>query len=491
MQIRCTQADHQNQYITGFCIDTRCQNQRPYCHFCLPCHGQHLNKLTSQELLSEWIKERVLSVQNIQSNVQECKIALDSLLNLFLLYNNFNISQFPELGLQQIDQLLKGFGQIENCEEKLLKPLKQSIEQIILIVKEIQQNVCKNDNLQIQHFNRNKQILEQPQNQNLLKPNLNPFTFDLINQNSITQNQLCFAIAFNKDYSIVAAGCQKDIQVFQLIQGELNYIQLLSEHTNNVNTLNFMKSTNNFVSGSDDHSIIIWLNIERNWWICQQKLYGHENFILCLLLNNKDDLIISGSYDKTIRFWRKQDIWLCQQKISDHNNQVYSLSLNEQQNKLISCSHDSQILVMEKENLNNKWSVTQKIQVDQFGIRLCFINDNQFTFTPYCKEQLYIYEKEENTKSYRKTKEFSVKCGSNEDCCFFPQQYIQSKQILMNKNAKNINLLKKKENGDFIVQLSIEFGTCGIFGQLSDDGEYLITWDYGSKEIQIRKCREL
>ncbi|CAD8059476.1 unnamed protein product [Paramecium primaurelia] len=85
MKMRCTQTDHRNQQIIGFCINNTCQNQRPYCNFCLPCHGEHLNRLTSQELLSEWIKERILIIQSIQKAVEECKVTLDSLLKFITL----------------------------------------------------------------------------------------------------------------------------------------------------------------------------------------------------------------------------------------------------------------------------------------------------------------------------------------------------------------------------------------------------------------------
>ncbi|CAD8213301.1 unnamed protein product [Paramecium pentaurelia] len=251
-----------------------------------------------------------------------------------------------------------------------------------------------------------------------------------------------------------------------------------------------MKKTNNFVSGSLDKSIIIWQMIGNNQWNCQQKLNGHSNCIFCLLLNNTDDLIISGSYDTKIKFWMKQNQWICQQTISDHTGSVYSLSLNEKQNKLISCSNDSQILVIKQSELDKQWSVIQKIKVDQYGYRLCFINDNLFTFQPYCKEQMYIYEMDSNNKQYNKIKEIELMYDSNDCDCLFPQQYIKSKRLLVNKNGQNVNLMRKKENGDFLIYQSIQFTSHQIYGQLSNDGEYLITWDRGSKEIQIRKFKE-
>ncbi|CAK81134.1 unnamed protein product, partial (macronuclear) [Paramecium tetraurelia] len=225
-----------------------------------------------------------------------------------------------------------------------------------------------------------------------------------------------------------------------------------------------------------------------NQWNCQYCLNGHSSAIFCVLLNNTDDMIISGSYDKKIKFWMKQNQWLCQQTISDHSETIYSLSLNEQQNKLISCSKDSQIFIISK--LDKLWSVTQKIKVDQYGQRLCFINDNLFAFQPFCKEELYIYEMDTNSKQFRKFKEYKVKCSFERCCCLFQQQYLKSKSLLVNKNGNFVNVMRIKDNGDFVTQQSIEFNSIIIYGQLSEDGEYLITYDEGSKEIQIRKYQE-
>ncbi|CAD8212597.1 unnamed protein product [Paramecium pentaurelia] len=418
------------------------------------------------------------------------EITLDSLINFFLSYNNFNFQQIPDLGLSQIDNLIKDLCQLEDCEENLYKQLKQQIQQITQIVNEIlkkiknKTNMKGNDILKSLHCNIDKQILVQPKPLSILKPNLNPFTFELMDQNSIKQQEW-YQITQSQQLDL-----KMTLKFFNINKGDLIIYSQLREHKNHVNTLNFMKNSNNFVSGSIDRSIIIWQENGHNQWKCQQKLNGHQEQISCLLLNNIDELIISGSQDGTIKFWMKQNQWICQQTISDHTGWVYSLSLNEEQNKLISCQTDQQILVIELLKWDKKWSVTQKLKVDQYGCRLCFINDNQFTFQPFCKEQIHLYELDSNTKWYKKVKQIAVKCGSSNDVSLFPQQYFKQKCLLVNKNGCNINLMRKQENGDFIIEQSIQYNSYIIFGQLSNDGEYLITWDYESKEIQIRKCKD-
>ncbi|CAD8116712.1 unnamed protein product [Paramecium primaurelia] len=55
------------------------------------------------------------------------------------------------------------------------------------------------------------------------------------------------------------------------------------------------------------------------------------------------------------------------------------------------------------------------------------------------------------------------------NCCkvwynywLFPQQYLNLKGLLLNKNGNYINLMRKKEKSDFIIQQSIEFNTYRI-----------------------------
>ncbi|CAD8137765.1 unnamed protein product [Paramecium octaurelia] len=134
--------------------------------------------------------------------------------------------------------------------------------------------INSNTLLQFQNDNFPQQIIQQVisliknknQNQNQKQKNneqqnLKPFTYQLIQQNSYQQNEKCFIIAFNKDCSMLFAACKSEIKVLEFKLGILKQVQLLSEHTGPVFTLNFMKKSVQLISGSADLQIIIW---ERN-----------------------------------------------------------------------------------------------------------------------------------------------------------------------------------------------------------------------------------
>ncbi|CAD8190912.1 unnamed protein product [Paramecium pentaurelia] len=319
--------------------------------------------------------------------------------------------------------------------------------------------------------------------------NSKPFKYHLIKHNSIKQREVCYTIAFNKDCSILAIGCKKQIKIYEFKQGLLKLIQVLNEHKDNVFTLNFMKKSNQFISGDCVGSILIWSNNINNQFNCQQKIQGHNDAIRCLILNTNEDILISSSSDETIKFWIKQNEWICQQTITNHTNWVDQLSLNDQQNQVISCGRDKQILVIEYSKQNLKWIVIQNILVEYNGRRLCFINNNQFTFQPNQGNLMHVYEMNSVTKQFTKTKDITVN-QNYDDCGLFPQQFIKQKQLLVDKHHKCLNLIRKTQNDEFKVEQSIQFDDYCLYGQMSDDGEYLITWDKSSKEIQIRKYTE-
>ncbi|CAD8211291.1 unnamed protein product [Paramecium pentaurelia] len=360
-----------------------------------------------------------------------------------LLIPNINNKQFNNQLIPQIASLIKVY--IQNQVKKKEEGLNQEfINQCNLIQQK--ENIQKQSLEEIIKFKENQLQFQQQQINQILNQQISP--------------QLIFK-PFNYQFYI---------EVFEFKQEVLKQTQLLREHQDDVNTLKFMNKSNRFISGSVDQLIIIWSINESHQWICQQKLDGNNGIIFCLVLNYNEDMIISGSSDSTIKFWMKQNQWLCQQTIKDHTNDVYGLSLNQQQHKVISCGFDNQILIIEQSQYYSIWIVIEKIEVETHGIRICFINDNLFTFQPYGIEQMHVYEINNTNRQYSKIKDIIVK--GEYDQVFFPQQYIKQKCLLVNEQL-------------------VEFGDLYIFGCMSDDGQYLITWDSSSNEIQIRKYNEI
>ncbi|CAD8212721.1 unnamed protein product [Paramecium octaurelia] len=314
----------------------------------------------------------------------------------------------------------------------------------------------------------------------------NPFKYELINK---IKDEYIFAFAFNKEATLLVAGYESSkIRVFEFEQGQLRQLQELSNHSKRVRCVYFLQKSPSFISGSYDRSIIVWEASENRQFYCKQQLEGHTDDINCLIINNNEDLIISGSDDKTIRLWSKNVQWHCSQTLTYHNGSVFCISMNETQNQFISCAADNLIVVSQKDVNSSFWNILQTIKVE-WGLRLCFISNTQFTYQPYNKKQMIIYEQSKFSQQFVKQKEIAVKSGN--DCFwYFPQKYIKSKSLLLNKNGSSLNLIKIKENGEFIQEQIIDFDDNYIHGAISDDGEYLITWDCKTEEIQVRQYSE-
>ncbi|CAD8125915.1 unnamed protein product [Paramecium sonneborni] len=334
----------------------------------------------------------------------------------------------------------------------------------------------------------------------------------------------CRAMAINKDNDVLVFADGKLLKVMQLkdnrYKNQNSKFQGIENNQEITTTLNFYKSNNNLIQGSQDYTIRIWEpNDQFNIWTIMKHLKGHQHWISCLVLYSDDTFFISGSTDNTIRIWKLTEDKEFQILKEDHKKSIFGLSLNQNNDVLISCGADQYICVFTKTQEQQQWKKTQKIDLDkeQFGYRLCFINNDVFTFQPHeynsCKNNqikynyIQIYEKknlENNTFIFEKNNKIQIDIKipeSIQNCDFyFPQIYRQ--EILFNKYQQSIQLIQlnfeQQNNSNKIKDIKciqqINFEQNGvyarIYGTISQDGKYLVLWDYKSKKIQIySKCK--
>ncbi|CAD8060855.1 unnamed protein product [Paramecium primaurelia] len=329
------------------------------------------------------------------------------------------------------------------------------------------------------------------------------FSYEILREYSIKQKEYCTALAIKKDNSLVLATADKAIKCFQFRQGQLKQFQYMNMFRKDITTLNLFENKSLFIIGSIDSSIRISSTnlISSSKYI--QQLDGHSSWISNIIIHPIDqDVIISSSNDSSIKVWQNIQNWICCQTIKEHKKEIKGLSINQQGNQLLSCSDDLQIFIMEPKNQQNYqfWQIIQKINVDQSGYRLCYINDNIFTFQQNSSNHLNIYSKDEND-FYSKTGQLEVG-GGGQSCDFlFPSIYYSNKQILINKNGCTINIIRycnqinlnDGKNCQFVLEQTIDYGDYSyghIWGMCTQDQQYLITWDCDSSEIQIRKYQE-
>ncbi|CAD8169239.1 unnamed protein product [Paramecium pentaurelia] len=439
-------------------------------------------------------------------------------------YKNVNLQQLTKVNSTLVQ--FKDFtNKFRDCFKIIIEISKQHKESQLKSKINFQDNQSLSDQLVFQkssYFQSKKSIpnVTSLEFSKKVTENMLQFQFKLLQQ-SFKQQEECNAFAINHNNTILLAALNNSplfsIKIIQMSQQQekqenkdaslnLKVIQILEgNHDNFVTTLNFFSSTpmrDSFISGSSDTTIIIWSpttkqNNLKLFWNPLIKLFGHQSIILCLVLHHEENLFISGGSDNKIKFWTSsiQQQWFCKQTVEEHSDKVYGLSLNDSGNQLISCGNDKQILVIQNSN-NKEWDVKQKIKILNIGFRISFITNKLFAFQPSSQAYLHFYELN-SFGEFVNTEGLQVK-GVDQCCdCFFPSVYIPLKGIMLLKNGQNINIIQfsffSQNWGCQLIQ-AIEFETQKflqgrIYGTISADGHFIVTWDVQSKQIQIRQQR--
>ncbi|CAD8199474.1 unnamed protein product [Paramecium octaurelia] len=328
-----------------------------------------------------------------------------------------------------------------------------------------------------------KQILEEQQIELQSENN-----YELIDK--FPQEQSCHAISFNYDNQLMISGCQNDITVWEIKNEKITKKQQLEGHTNLVISLFFSFQKNEFISGSTDKSIRYWQVIE-NEWVCAQVLQGHKRQIDCLLLDNKGNQIISCSCDKSIRIWRKNEQlkWIQVQVLTNHQAYVRCISFSKSQEQFVSCGEDKMIIIWEIDEFK-EWKLKQIIRNEDYGYRICFVDDNLLIWQPRNINKAIIFQLDSNLNQFNQSNQnIQLIQSSNGYQNFFPSIYNEQKQVVINKHGRYVYVLKKEFNNAFLISQVIEVGHYCNYGSLSPNGEYLVIWDEGSKNFQIRKAK--
>ncbi|CAK62878.1 unnamed protein product (macronuclear) [Paramecium tetraurelia] len=325
------------------------------------------------------------------------------------------------------------------------------------------------------------------------------FCYELLSELTIHQKQVCYAITFNQNKQLVLVCCDLNIKVYQFNDGYLKLISILSKSRFTITVLSFFKNNRKcqFLSGSCDSFIEVRSITQLRSQKYTQKLDSHKNGINCLVIGQDQNMFLSGCVGQAIKLWscfqqnQRSCQWSCQQTITDHTNSVYTLDINSKQNKAVSCGYDDTMLIMDiiKNMETYQLVLKQKIKLPNFSYRILFINDSDFIFQSYSAKFLQLFQQDQNEK-YFITYSLPVQCKSQPCNIFFQPQFIQSKGYFVCKNSQNLNFVYHNPvNNELVLLYSIYFDNYEQYGSLSEDGEYLITWNQKLEQIEIRKYK--
>ncbi|CAD8069756.1 unnamed protein product [Paramecium sonneborni] len=314
------------------------------------------------------------------------------------------------------------------------------------------------------------------------------------------KHEVIWALSLNQQKTLLFAATKENVKVKQFKNGRLRGLQKIKMHSQDVTTMNILKSRSQYISGSFDSTICIGSQYLMSNPKYITKLKQHSQWVSCVILHPiLEDQLMSGSSDLNIQIWSWNSFlqsWFCSQTICEHQGQIFSMSINQEGNQFISCATDQSILVMESSE-KRTWQVKQKIKVNQWGFRLSFINNKIFVFQPseqnnwHGSKNIHFYQFNSSSNQYVISQEIQVKGGGYPCYCYFPQIYIPSKQILLSKNGHFVNLIQLTYSPTSHLECNYQQNIdckCEITtGTMSEDGEFLIIFNIDTKKIQIRK----
>ncbi|CAD8121893.1 unnamed protein product [Paramecium sonneborni] len=437
---------------------------------------QQLDQLIGN--VEEWKKQLILLGQSnlTYSFFQE----LDKLII------NINDDESELLIMNQINLINNAWGQKMFGKISMFKNFEEShtCEQLLLnfgyIEKLNSQDMNGENNLQSNPVVDNQQKKQKQQQ----------ITLKLVDQ-QIKQKGACFSIVFNNTGQVMISNEKEVINVWNLIDGKLQLSNTYKIHSDDVTCLVYSKYTNNFISSSQDNSIICWKQINGNNWQSSESYNEHKDSVLCLILNNKEDQLISGDFLSSIKVWNVDFVnnkITFQYSLDQHNVSVFSLSLNHSETLLATCGCEE--LIIWDKGQDGKWQY-KYTQTFSSGSYLKFINDEQILWKTRGRSVDEIQILEQINGVFSENEGNIIKLIQNSqclDCIYFPIVHNKDNNLILLRHKHHLYLINGIDNSKFQIAASLNLCNNEIYGNMTNDGQYLVFWDqnqekYSSYEI--------
>ncbi|KAG9147799.1 hypothetical protein Leryth_003415 [Lithospermum erythrorhizon] len=142
------------------------------------------------------------------------------------------------------------------------------------------------------------------------------------------------AIVITIDGCVYTGSADQKIKVWKKHSEETKHclVATLNGHSFGINDLALSTDESQLYSGHSDGAIVVWGMSNYSIMAVSGALFGHRKSILCLAVAN--DLLCSGSADKTVQIWRPlEGLYSCLVSLEGHNGPVKCLAVTNDHHK--------------------------------------------------------------------------------------------------------------------------------------------------------------
>ncbi|CAK66300.1 unnamed protein product (macronuclear) [Paramecium tetraurelia] len=385
-----------------------------------------------------------------------------------------------KIEIQRQQQIAK-----QDYKEKILHINTSFLQKIIKafenLWKEIEENkidvVFKDFNIYLQQIQKNDTSKEE---------------YKLINQ--FDQKEICYSIAFDRQRNIMVSGAQDGIKIWRFQDGKkIECIQQIKgdSEIDYATCLVFSQKADFFISGSFDSSIKLYYN-QNDKWLKQTCKTSHSGLVTCVILTNQEDQLISCSQDLSIFIWKVNLTYKSiqfDQQLKRHEKVVLSLCINQSDTEFVSTGQDQKIIIWKKD-ANKKWIFDQLIyhSHSDFGCRVSYITDDVIVWQQSNQRYIHFYQLKNGMYVKKQSIQFPQSESQTENFQFlFPTIYHRKKQVLIQKVNKKIYFIRFDDGTQQykVDSSTISCSSSAVFGNLTQDGKYLVIWDSFLKQFSV------
>ena len=172
--------------------------------------------------------------------------------------------------------------------------------------------------------------------------------FSLLNELSEPEGEVMRILLCSND-SFLIASCHTDIFVWDTKTWRV-VKKIAKAHTSDIYSLAADEATGRLLTGSIDKTLKFWNML--NDWDCLKVIEGHSDAIRCLIVSEDNQYLFSGGYDNVVKIWDLQSR-KCVATLAGHQACITDLAHLPEQKLLLSCSKDGTVRI---------WTFSEKSQ---------------------------------------------------------------------------------------------------------------------------------